>query len=114
MPVIRPVIDTTDVAFGAAQIGNLLTTNGMPVRGFGATAVPYAASLGGFDNAEVLARSNSGVIAAVNSLGNRIDTLGTQISNLKMVTDTGVLAGEMREHIDTELGVMAFRKGRRN
>lgn len=112
-PVIRPVVDTTGITTGAAQIGGILSGTSMPIRGFMATQPPAMASLSGIDSVAVLARSNQNVVDAVTSLGSRIDSLGNKIANLQMVTDTGVLAGEMQDRIDRNLGVIAIRKGGR-
>ena len=48
--------------------------------------------------------SRSDVVAAIDSLGNRVSMMGQSIENMKIVMDTGKLVGSIAGPMDTELG----------
>ena len=47
---------------------------------------------------------NRDVVSAINSLGLRLDDLSDKMSKLKVVTDTGVLVGQILPEMDYQLG----------
>ena len=57
---------------------------------------------------------NRDVVSAINSLGLRLDDLSEKMSKLKVVTDTGVLVGQILPEMDYQLGrkVMWEERGR--
>ena len=56
--------------------------------------------------------SRSDVVAAIDSLGNRVSMMGQSIENMKIVMDTGKLVGSIAGPMDSALGVRAARARR--
>lgn len=106
-PVIRPVIDLTDVSAGADTIGSIFSDSRL---GIGSTTIARNIS-GGTLNA---AFSNSDVVSAIGTLNDRMNSMAESISNLKLVLDTGVVAGHLSGPIDLSLGEKAFLAERRS
>ena len=55
---------------------------------------------------------NSDVVSAIAALGSRMDAVGDSVANLKLVTDTGKLVGELAPGMDEELGKIYSRRRR--
>lgn len=115
-PVIRPVFDMSNVNSGMSTINSL----------FGANRTLYgtANTSGLTSRAQTISSAqpiqndsglgNRDVVSAINSLGLRLDDLSEKMSKLKVVTDTGVLVGQILPEMDYQLGrkVMWEERGR--
>lgn len=105
-PVIRPVFDMSNVNSGMNTINSLFGTNRTlygTVNTSGLTSKAQTiSSAQSIQNGSGL--GNRDVVSAINSLGLRLDDLSEKMSKLKVVTDTGVLVGQILPEMDYQLG----------
>ena len=102
-PVIRPVLDLSNVRAGANTMNSLLGN-----RTFGLTSAELAnrvASSGAIGR-------NANLAENLKSVNDRLDNLGEAMTHLKVVMNSGVIAGEIAPEIDKNLGKVISRKGR--
>ena len=113
-PTITPVLDLSDVEQGIGYIDRNLR-NGSVQLNAGLSAV-YASSVGrGGDSVENQNGTDlSGVYERMNILGTQIMELGDSIKKMKLILDTGVIAGAITDQIDINLGRRTYYSGRRN
>lgn len=115
-PVIRPVFDMSNVNSGMSTINSLFGANRTlygTVNTSGLTSrAQTISSAQPIQNGSGL--GNRDVVSAINSLGLRLDDLSEKMSKLKVVTDTGVLVGQILPEMDYQLGrkVMWEERGR--
>lgn len=57
---------------------------------------------------------NHDIVDELRILSQQFDELSTAVRNMKIVLDTGVVAGEITEQVDGNLGVLAGRRERGN
>ena len=115
-PVITPVMDLSNVYAGVGAANSLLNNqNGTYFSGI------YTGNLGrnvqairtGYTpRSNAVQVNNREVVQAINDLGERLDSMAQSIENLKLVTDTGALVGQMEGKIDQRLGVRQKYKDR--
>ena len=115
-PVITPVMDLSNVYAGVGAANSLLNNqNGTYFSGV------YTGNLGrnvqairtGYTpRSNAVQLNNREVVQAINDLGERLDSMAQSIENLKLVTDTGALVGQMEGKIDQRLGVRQKYKDR--
>ena len=115
-PVITPVMDLSNVYAGVGAANSLLNNqNGTYFSGI------YTGNLGrnvqtirtGYTpRSNAIQVNNREVVQAINDLGERLDSMAQSIENLKLVTDTGALVGQMEGKIDQRLGVRQKYKDR--
>ena len=115
-PVITPVMDLSNVYAGVGVANSLLNNqNGTYFGGI------YTGNLGrnvqairtGYTpRSNAVQVNNREVVQAINDLGERLDGMAQSIENLKLVTDTGALVGQMEGKIDQRLGVRQKYKDR--
>lgn len=115
-PVITPVMDLSNVYAGVGAANSLLNNqNGTYFGGI------YTGNLGrniqairtGYTpRSNAVQVNNREVVQAINDLGERLDNMAQSIENLKLVTDTGALVGQMEGKIDQRLGVRQKYKDR--
>ena len=97
-PVIRPVVDLSNVQNGSRSISSLMKSN------FGSSVTMPASRI--MSSSEMINMSdNADVVHAINSLKSDVNALGESISNIKMVLDTGTLVGAMTPVVDKRLGI---------
>ena len=105
-PVIRPVFDMSNVNSGMGTINSLFGSNRTlygTVNTSGLTSKAQSiSSAQSIQNGSGL--GNRDVVSAINSLGLRLDDLSDKMSKLKVVTDTGVLVGQILPEMDYQLG----------
>ena len=105
-PVIRPVFDMSNVNSGMSTINSLFGANRTlygTVNTSGLTSrAQTISSAQPIQNGSGL--GNRDVVSAINSLGLRLDDLSEKMSKLKVVTDTGVLVGQILPEMDYQLG----------
>ena len=115
-PVITPVMDLSNVYAGVGAANSLLNNqNGAYFGGI------YTGNLGrniqairtGYTpRSNAVQVNNREVVQAIKDLGERLDGMAQSIENLKLVTDTGALVGQMEGKIDQRLGVRQKYKDR--
>ena len=104
-PVIRPVVDLSNVQNGANSINSLMGMN------FGTNVTMPAASF--MTQSELINNSdNTAVVAAVNSLKDDVVSLKDAITNMKIMLDSGTMVGAMTPMIDQQLGMRQVYAGR--
>lgn len=105
-PVIRPVFDMSNVNSGMSTINSLFGANRTlygTVNTSGLTSrAQTISSAQPIQNGSGL--GNRDIVSAINSLGLRLDDLSEKMSKLKVVTDTGVLVGQILPEMDYQLG----------
>ena len=57
---------------------------------------------------------NSKMSGLVSDISNKVDALGQQIANMRVVLDSGRLVGGIASNMDRQLGVMSTRRARGN
>ena len=110
-PVIRPVLDLTNLQNGNAAI------NGMLGRSYGINPgfVPtpsYLGSAGRGSSTSTEGYSESSLGSAVQQLSEKVNQLGDKILGMQLVLDSGELVGGIAEQMDNELGARTARKVR--
>lgn len=114
-PVIRPVLDMTDIESGAAMMGGMFG-NPVPVTGvFSGSLFRRNASTMGYENGRLSGPTNNrDVVSAIVNLTDRFNVLSDAVNNMQMVLDSGELVGRLGSKIDKNLGVIAGRRDRGN
>ena len=113
-PIIRPVIDLSNVGRGIGAINGAfagrrtISIGDVSSRNVGAT-VEVMQNM----PANAMRYDNSDVVKAVGELGGRLDRLGEAVSSMRIVMDTGALVGQTAPAMDKQLGRVAALKGRR-
>lgn len=107
-PVIRPIIDWSNVTANVGYGGRILS--GMP----GLTGGTYAA--GTLEETMKIqnGKNNGDLYNVVVDIRDKVDQLDQDMMNMKIVLNTGVLAGELVNDIDNELGQRVLNNGRAN
>lgn len=105
-PVIRPVIDMTDINNSESSINGLFA-NGRRLN------VSNTVSRIGTMTVERNDSTNVGsVVNAIDVLTAKVDALGEKMRGMQVVMDSGVLAGELTDRIDMNLGSKIVRHKR--
>ena len=100
-PVIRPVVDTSNMSNLDSLMSSTFGTNvNMPQASFMQTSNLISNT------------DNTNVVEAVNALQNDVIGLKDAMTNIKMVLDTGTMVGAMTPAIDQELGMRQVYAGR--
>lgn len=107
-PVIRPVVDLTNVRTGAGSINDIMNSQVRTAR-----ALNYSNPANYITQAELVSNNdNSDVVTAIGSLKDDISNLKDAMTNIKMVLDTGTMVGAMTPQIDQQLGNRRVLAGR--
>ena len=105
-PVIRPVFDMSNVNSGMGTINSLFGSNRTLYGTLNTSGLTSKAQT--ISSAQPIQNGsglgNRDVVSAINSLGLRLDDLSDKMSKLKVVTDTGVLVGQILPEMDYQLG----------
>lgn len=114
-PTITPVLDLSNVTAGSALINGILAgEQSMSLSGAGGEystkTIPRSERTVG----DVRGQDYSGIYANIQSLGQRIDLLGTKISNMQIVLDTGTLVGGVTDGVNKQLGAKTTYRRRNN
>lgn len=109
-PVIRPVLDLSDVTAGAGAMNNLLSS-GASLRLAGGAASTFGLNQGATQTINV---DNDGVISELRSLRGEMNRMTERIEKLRVVMNTGALVGELVDPMDAALGQKAMLRGRGN
>ena len=112
-PTIRPVLDMTDVMSGLTTMDDAFASrNVIGLRGVQVGNV-YGRNVLGSSGNQIINVNNSDVVAAIDAINTRLDTLTENFTNLQVVMNTGALVGEIAPAMDRELGSLAISGGRR-
>jgi hypothetical protein len=107
-PVIRPVVDLTNVKTGAGSINDIMNSQVRTAR-----MLNYSAPANYITQAELVSNNdNSDVVAAISELKGDITNLKSAMTNIKVVLDKGTMVGAMVEDIDNALGKRMVYAGR--
>ncbi len=112
-PVIRPVLDLSELQNGSAAI------NGMFSSGYGInpgyiSPPSYLRSERYGDSDRSVSSGSSNLGSAVQQLSEKVNQLGDRIMSMQLVLDSGELVGGIAEQMDNELGARTTRKVRGN
>lgn len=114
-PTITPTIDFSQAE---ADMANYNKTKRGLVLNTSAAAGAASRVVRGVENTSGSGNQNgvdlSGVYNRITELGNKISDLGKQIGNMRIVLNTGVLAGAVTDDVDSNIGRKMFYTGRRN
>lgn len=121
-PTIRPVLDLSAVTSGMStldqtiQNGNYGLTAGF--RGLNSQLMMNNLAAISQNRSTMMENrvpkdlTNRDVVNAIQTMGDQILTLREAIANMKVVTETGALVGQIETKIDQRLGIWSARKGR--
>lgn len=108
-PMIRPVLDLTDVTRTAGELDSLF----YPQRTMGLVGQASLAFNSSMDKDGMTVNvNNEDVIQELRSLRGEMAAMGEQMARMRVVLDTGVLVGEMADPMDAALGRKQAYRGR--
>ena len=107
-PVIRPVMDLSDVSRGASLIDSLLMNqNGTYFGGiYSGNIGRNLQAVGTMSETKMITAqtNNRDIVEAVNTLGERMDLIAEEIRNMQVVLDTGATVGGISNKMDQDFG----------
>lgn len=115
-PTIAPVLDMTNIDAGLAQFDASMAGRQAVIDTTVAAANlgAVAGSSNGVYDMSQLKPDYTGVYERMDILGEQIAQLGEAISKIKIVLNTGVVAGGITDDVDQNLGRKSFYAGRNN
>ncbi|MBO7422993.1 MAG: tape measure protein [Oscillospiraceae bacterium] len=115
-PVIRPVLDLSEVESGASGISGLFETTPTVRTGLFSDAMfRRNANMLAYEGARPLgSNQNRDIITEIRGLSEKFEHLSNSVSNMQMVLDSGELIGRLGTKIDRNLGIIAGRRERGN
>lgn len=114
-PVITPVLDLSNVTGAKGEIESILS--GEFSLNLGDALAKAIQSLNSNGPTEVVVQNPTdltGIQSALGVLQSEIASLGSAISNIKIVMNSGVVAGAVTDHVDVNLGRKSLYASRRN
>ena len=116
-PVIRPVLDLSQVQAGSGLLNGLFGQQTVALAGVNAGIIG-----GNMDTLSSLVAQmekvnqnrNSEIVGAIATLREDVADLADAITKMKVILDSGTMVGELLPRIDSGLGRMAGHKGRGN
>ena len=115
-PTITPVLDLSNVTAGARTINGMFgNTYGLGIDPSGARSRASRT----YTAPETVAVDQNGIdsygaLARLDAMLENVQKMGESISNMKLVLDTGVLAGGVSDDVDIDIGRKMFYAERRN
>ena len=106
MPVIRPVVDLSDVRTGAAKMNTML--NGNYVAGMSGSTTRN------LTNSIKIQNGGNTVAAAITGLKEDLNAMKDEMLGMRIVMDSGALVGSISTKMDSALGTISTYKGRGN
>lgn len=115
-PTIAPVLDMTNIDAGLAQFDASMAGRQAVIDTTVAAANlgAVAGSGNGVYDMSQLKPDYTGVYERMDILGQQINQLGEAISKIRIVLNTGVVAGGITDDVDQNLGRKSFYAGRNN
>lgn len=116
-PTISPVLDLTNLQSGMVEFGRSLTGYGVSLDA--STSAGFAGriaanSTAGYSDTYSSKVNFDGIYQRMNQMNESINQLGRSISNMKLVLDSGVVAGGVTDGVDMNIGRRSFYASRRN
>lgn len=115
-PVIRPVVDLTDVINGVSVINGLMASRSFSLGNIsGSVSVNETSSLLSGAVSEIQKNSaynSKQIVQSISELRSDVSQLYAAISKMKIVMDSGELVGAIVDPIDSALGQKVVLKGR--
>lgn len=110
-PVITPVMDLSNVRGGLSDVNGMLDNTRASLSG---ASMNVSSTIRHRDElAKEMANANSkALMEKLDSLNGNLGTLGTSMSGMQVVMDSGALVGEIASPMDRQLGVRAKRRER--
>lgn len=102
-PVIRPVLDLTDVQAGANAMNGMFRSQTVGLR---SAELANRVSVSDYERtaAASVNTDSSDIRGSIEMLNARIDELGQRIMNMQVVTETGAIVGAITPAMDKALG----------
>ena len=114
-PTITPVLDLSNVTAGSDAINRMLAEEKeLSLAGAGASYSSESIPRNDNGTSEYRGQDLTWINTAIDSLGQRIDAMGTAISNMQIVLDSGALVGGVTDGVNRNLGAKATYGRRRN
>ena len=113
-PTIRPVVDLSSAASGAAALNSLFAMNPSMSSFGGSIALQNVGELRLDDGRMSRGTDNQNVVDAITRLESRFNHLSEAVSHMQIVLDSGTLVGETRAQMDQQLGFTAAMRERGN
>lgn len=113
-PTIRPVVDLSSAASGAAALNNLFAMNPSMSSFVGSIALQNVGELRLDDGRMSRGTDNQNVVDAITRLESRFNHLSEAVSHMQIVLDSGTLVGETHAQMDQQLGFTAAMRERGN
>lgn len=110
-PVIRPVLDLTDVQAGANAMNGMFRSQTVGLR---SAELANRVSVSDYERAAAASvnTDSSDIRGSIEMLNARIDELGQRIMNMQVVTETGAIIGAIAPGMDRALGKRAYMASR--
>ena len=107
-PMIRPIVDLSNVRSSASMIGGMFGPQSVPVytRGL-ANAALTSGTRSSVESVTVNGNDSAAVSKAISALNDKMGSLENAITNMKVVTETGALIGQIASGMDKRLGEFA-------
>lgn len=104
-PTIRPIVDMTDIAHGSSLVNSM----------FGATSYRLAAANARvtYDNVIQNGSRENELADSIYALRKDFRAMASELDDMKIVLDTGVMVGQLAKPMDKELGRLDVYKSRR-
>lgn len=109
-PVIRPVLDLSEIQNGSSSINGLFDDPRVRLSGLGIDSAKISGNIGLRDDSNLYNDTN--VLTAIGQLRSEVSELSKTMKNLKVVMDTGATVGALAPGIDRTLGERASYKER--
>lgn len=113
-PIIRPVIDLSNVKAGADSINGMFGNRTVALAGNIQNAERFKPKTSAEEASNNRFAVSSDMVKAISELRGDISYLGERISRMQVVLDNGALVGSMVGPMDEALGRRSIRKGRGN
>ena len=115
-PTITPVLDLTNMAAGIAIMREWMTNKGMTIDTTASSrlASDYVPDERASERTNQNDIDLSGIYSRMADLGTKITNLGTEVAKMKLVLDTGVVAGAIAPYVDEQIGRSQFYEERGN
>lgn len=108
-PVITPVLDLSDVRGGLSNVNGLFDETRKSLSG---ASMSVTNTIRHRDELakEMANANNKALMDKLDNLNGSLGTLGTSMSGLQIVMDSGTLVGEIASPMDSELGIRTQRR----
>ena len=114
-PTIRPVLDLSNVTAGAQTLNGMFGQYGIGLNTTGiSNRAARSFSAYGTDTINQNGTDTESMMARMDAMLENIQKMGDGMANMKLVLDTGVVAGGVADDVDIDIGRKMFYAGRRN